>query len=128
MCIRDSPYTVAAKTGTAQSTGRDAFAWFIAYAPAENPKIAVSVMIGQGAVSYTHLDVYKRQLQRHPIIQRNRLDRAWAGKSRQDASRNRIFAHGDRFALCRRPLCICTAATGVEPVSYTHLDVYKRQV
>ena len=46
--FRDFPYTVAAKTGTAQSTGRDAFAWFIAYAPAENPKIAVSVMIGQG--------------------------------------------------------------------------------
>ena len=42
------PYTVAAKTGTAQSTGREAFAWFIAYAPAEQPKIAVSVMIGQG--------------------------------------------------------------------------------
>ena len=42
------PYSVAAKTGTAQSTGREAFAWFIAYAPAENPKIAVSVMIGQG--------------------------------------------------------------------------------
>ncbi len=42
------PYTVAAKTGTAQSTGREAFAWFIAYAPAEHPKIAVSVMIGQG--------------------------------------------------------------------------------
>ncbi len=40
--------SVAAKTGTAQSTGRDAFAWFLAYAPADNPRIAVAVMIAQG--------------------------------------------------------------------------------
>ena len=39
---------VGAKTGTAQSTNRDAFAWFIAYAPADNPQIAVAVMIAQG--------------------------------------------------------------------------------
>ncbi len=40
--------SVGAKTGTAQSTNRDAFAWFIAYAPADNPLVAVSVMIAQG--------------------------------------------------------------------------------
>ena len=40
--------SVGAKTGTAQSTGRDAFAWFVAYAPAEKPRIAVAVMIAQG--------------------------------------------------------------------------------
>ena len=44
----DCPLSVAAKTGTAQSQGRDAFAWFIAYAPFEDPRIAVAVMIGQG--------------------------------------------------------------------------------
>ncbi len=42
------PLSVAAKTGTAQSTGRDAFAWIVAYAPADNPRIAVAVMIAQG--------------------------------------------------------------------------------
>ena len=40
--------SVGAKTGTAQSTGRDAFAWFVAYAPADDPQIAVAVMIAQG--------------------------------------------------------------------------------
>ncbi len=40
--------SVGAKTGTAQSTGRDAFAWFVAYAPADKPRIAVAVMIAQG--------------------------------------------------------------------------------
>lgn len=44
----DCPLSIAAKTGTAQSQGRDAFAWFIAYAPFEDPRIAVAVMIGQG--------------------------------------------------------------------------------
>lgn len=44
----DCPISIAAKTGTAQSQGRDAFAWFIAYAPFEDPRIAVAVMIGQG--------------------------------------------------------------------------------
>lgn len=39
---------IAGKTGTAQSTGRDAFAWFVAYAPADNPRVAVAVMIAQG--------------------------------------------------------------------------------
>lgn len=40
--------SVAGKTGTAQSEGRDAYAWFVAAAPAENPSIAIAVVIGQG--------------------------------------------------------------------------------
>jgi penicillin-binding protein 2 len=44
----DCAVPVSAKTGTAQSTGRDAFAWFVAYAPADNPRIVVAVMIAQG--------------------------------------------------------------------------------
>lgn len=44
----DCTVSVAGKTGTAQSEGRDAYAWFVAAAPAESPSIAVAVVIGQG--------------------------------------------------------------------------------
>lgn len=44
----DCSVSVAGKTGTAQSEGRDAYAWFVAAAPAENPSIAIAVVIGQG--------------------------------------------------------------------------------
>ncbi len=37
--------TVGAKTGTAQTTGNNAHAWLIAFAPAEAPKIAVAVIV-----------------------------------------------------------------------------------
>jgi len=47
------PVAVAAKTGTAQSTpGRKPHAWVIAFAPYENPEIAIAVMVeyaGEGA-------------------------------------------------------------------------------
>ena len=36
---------VAAKTGTAQTTGDNAHAWIIAFAPAEAPKVAVAVIV-----------------------------------------------------------------------------------
>lgn len=39
--------TVAGKTGTAQNAG-PAHAWFIGFAPAENPKIAVAVIVENG--------------------------------------------------------------------------------
>lgn len=37
--------TVAGKTGTAQTTGANAHAWFIGFAPAEAPEVAVAVII-----------------------------------------------------------------------------------
>jgi penicillin-binding protein 2 len=40
--------TVAGKTGTAQVYGKDDYAWFCAFAPAESPKYAVAVVIEQG--------------------------------------------------------------------------------
>lgn len=43
---RVANYTVCGKTGTAQ-TARYPNAWFIAYAPADNPQIAVVVMVEQ---------------------------------------------------------------------------------
>lgn len=42
------PITVAAKTGTPQNTGSQNNATFIAYAPAEDPQIAVAVVIENG--------------------------------------------------------------------------------
>ena len=36
---------VAAKTGTAQTTGDNAHAWIIAFAPADDPKVAIAVIV-----------------------------------------------------------------------------------
>jgi penicillin-binding protein 2 len=44
----DFPVQVAGKTGTAQVSGKDDYAWFVGYAPAEHPKYAVAVLIEQG--------------------------------------------------------------------------------
>ncbi|AEG42839.1 penicillin-binding protein 2 [Isoptericola variabilis] len=44
--------TVAGKTGTAQwQDGRDPHAWFTAFAPAEDPQVAVAVVVEQGGSS-----------------------------------------------------------------------------
>ncbi|HZV23853.1 MAG TPA: penicillin-binding protein 2 [Luteimonas sp.] len=60
---RGAPYVIAGKTGTAQNTSRKGNisvnphalplslrhqAWFIAYAPVDNPRIAVAVMVEHG--------------------------------------------------------------------------------
>ena len=37
--------TVAAKTGTAENAGGDDHSWFVAFAPAEDPQIAVAVIL-----------------------------------------------------------------------------------
>jgi penicillin-binding protein 2 len=39
---------VAGKTGTAQVTGKDDYAWFVGYGPADSPRYAVAVLIEQG--------------------------------------------------------------------------------
>lgn len=46
--FRDFPMEVGGKTGTAQFKGRDSYAWFVGFAPYDDPQIAVAVMIGQG--------------------------------------------------------------------------------
>ena len=38
------PITVAAKTGTAENAGGEDHSWFVGFAPAENPQIAVAVI------------------------------------------------------------------------------------
>ena len=45
---RDS-YQAAGKTGSAEfETGKETHAWFVGYAPAEDPKIAVCVIVEEG--------------------------------------------------------------------------------
>ncbi len=39
------PVTVAGKTGTAENSGGDDHAWFVAFAPADDPHIAVAVLL-----------------------------------------------------------------------------------
>ena len=61
--------------------------------------------MGTNAVSYTHLDVYKRQASESPTASK----------------------------VIKGQLASSTLLTGMvkaqsEPVSYTHLDVYKRQL
>ena len=79
------------------------------------------------AVSYTHLDVYKRQvyqrLQRHALFD---IQHAHAARAAElvRGKREHIdthFLHVDVHVADR------LHRVRMEPVSYTHLDVYKRQ-
>lgn len=47
--FEETPYWACGKTGTAQ-TGRYSHAWFVAFAPAENPQIAIGVMVEQAGL------------------------------------------------------------------------------
>ena len=76
-----------------------------------------------GPVSYTHLDVYKRQTLYDLTIEPIRV---MHGK--QPILGYRIGSFGfltDLKSIVPEEL---EKLRGVEPVSYTHLDVYKRQV
>jgi len=46
--FRGFPVEVAGKTGTAQVAGKDDYAWFVGYAPANKPRYAVAVVVEQG--------------------------------------------------------------------------------
>lgn len=47
--LRDAPYQAAGKTGSAEfETGKETHAWFTGYAPAEDPKIVVTVIVEEG--------------------------------------------------------------------------------
>ncbi|GAB4275045.1 MAG: penicillin-binding protein 2 [Coriobacteriia bacterium] len=46
--FRGFPVRVAGKTGTAEVRGKDDYAWFAAYAPADDPQYSVAVVIEQG--------------------------------------------------------------------------------
>ncbi|WP_394522307.1 peptidoglycan D,D-transpeptidase FtsI family protein [Lacrimispora sp. JR3] len=47
--LRTDAYTVAGKTGSAEfETGKETHAWFIGFAPAEQPRVVVSVIVEEG--------------------------------------------------------------------------------
>jgi penicillin-binding protein 2 len=46
--FRDFPYRVAGKTGTAEAGNGVPHSWFIGFAPAENPEVAIVVMVEHG--------------------------------------------------------------------------------
>ncbi|MDD3253204.1 MAG: penicillin-binding transpeptidase domain-containing protein [Lachnospiraceae bacterium] len=47
--VRTDAYTVAGKTGSAEfETGKETHAWFTGFAPAENPQLAVTVLVEEG--------------------------------------------------------------------------------
>ena len=68
-------------------------------------------IIFSGAVSYTHLDVYKRQNQQMPSRHLNKL--------KLQRTTNTKLALNQTWLVQTLPR--------KRPVSYTHLDVYKRQ-
>lgn len=47
--LRTDAYQAAGKTGSAEfETGKETHAWFVGYAPAEDPKLAVCVIVEEG--------------------------------------------------------------------------------
>ena len=47
--VRTDAYTVAARTGSADfETGKETHAWFTGFAPVENPKLVVTVLVEEG--------------------------------------------------------------------------------
>lgn len=46
--FRGFPVAVAGKTGSAQVVGKDALAWFVGYAPSDDPQYVVAVAVEQG--------------------------------------------------------------------------------
>ncbi|MCC2817021.1 penicillin-binding protein 2 [Lachnoclostridium pacaense] len=47
--VRTDAYTVAAKTGSAEfETGKETHAWFTGFAPAESPRLVVTVLVEEG--------------------------------------------------------------------------------
>jgi penicillin-binding protein 2 len=52
--LRWSNYKISGKTGTAQNPQGEDHAWFIAFAPFDNPKIAVAVMVENVGFGGTH--------------------------------------------------------------------------
>ena len=80
------------------------------------PRRPDTAVTGTWAVSYTHLDVYKRQ-ELH-LTQSELVRRVLYGVN---VKHTVVVAQGGEDALA-------ALAALSAPVSYTHLDVYKRQI
>ena len=77
------PIATGGKTGSAQFPGREAFAWFVGFAPYNQPEIAVAVMIAQGGSGGYAAPVAREIFAEYfglnqpadPFLRRNRLIR-----------------------------------------------------
>ena len=74
-------------------------------------------LINKLPVSYTHLEVYKRQLMFY-----------YGGESDESRFQTSTAFLETYFANSKAPDLILHKGKFNSPVSYTHLDVYKRQV
>jgi penicillin-binding protein 2 len=50
--LQDLPFTIAAKTGTAQTGKVKNNSWFVSYAPVEDPKLSIIILIEEGDESF----------------------------------------------------------------------------
>jgi penicillin-binding protein 2 len=57
--------TIAGKTGTAQVTGQEDYAWFVGYAPADKPKIVLAIIIEEGLHGSTAAKVATKLMERY---------------------------------------------------------------
>ena len=61
--LRGAPYTAAGKTGSAEfETGKETHAWFTGFAPAESPKIVVTVVVEEAGSGGREAAPIARQL------------------------------------------------------------------
>ena len=112
MCIRDSIGHIVSRCSHVEYRGK--------ILPIEKDGMqSVSSVVddmlqeGMKAVSYTHLDVYKRQGEE--LIRTNN-------------PQSGIIKGGLFMKIRLLSTVICAAMVSTMAVSYTHLDVYKRQV
>lgn len=62
--LQDLPFTISGKTGTAQTGKIKNNSWFVSYAPANNPKISMIIMIEEGDESFkTTIPITKKVYQ-----------------------------------------------------------------
>ena len=85
-----------------------------------NALIGVFLLYGLFAVSYTHLDVYKRQKEDKAAVEQ--------APSILDYLDEESQAHFDAVRRMLEDLGVAYVIDTNMAVSYTHLDVYKRQV
>jgi peptidoglycan glycosyltransferase len=80
---------VAAKTGTAEASGNEIHSWFIAFAPADDPKIAVAVLVENGQEGYkAALPIARRMMETYlgPQETSRSTQQAAAPQSRPEAT------------------------------------------
>ena len=84
-------------------------------------------------VSYTHLDVYKRQVLDEPtsfLDIRHKLELLTILKNLVREKQVAVLMSLHELDLAEKlsDYIVCVKGDAIEPVSYTHLDVYKRQL